>query len=354
MLYIDHNYINLLSVRLERFTKKRADLYNCRCPLCGDSKKNSYKARGFFFAKKNNFFYRCHNCGASMSLSQFLKIFDAELHQQYTLERWKENKQSEIVVPKKQSTNLKFYYNYKEDSVLAVEAEKDDYGFDYKPKFKSKLPYTEKIDDLPNDHPAKKYIRGRKIPKTENLYYSADFKKTVDELVDGYNLEENDSRIVIPFFDENKNLIYLQGRSLGNNSLRYITIKINDGQKVYGLDRIDPSKTVYVTEGPIDSLFLDNAVAMAGSDIDLNYFNKYDDVVFIYDNEPRNLDIVNKMSKIISSKFGLVIWPNKLKEKDINDMILTGYDNLELQDIISKNTTYGLETKLKLATWRRC
>lgn len=172
-------------------------------------------------------------------------------------------------------------------------------------------------------------------------------------MVDGYNLEENDSRIVIPFFDENKNLIYLQGRSLGNNSLRYITIKINDGQKVYGLDRIDPSKTVYVTEGPIDSLFLDNAVAMVG-DIDLNYFNKYDDVVFIYDNEPRNLDIVNKMSKIISSKFGLVIWPNKLKEKDINDMILTGYDNLELQDIISKNTTYGLETKLKLATWRRC
>lgn len=165
MLYIDHNYINLLSVRLERFTKKRADLYNCRCPLCGDSKKNSYKARGFFFAKKNNFFYRCHNCGASMSLSQFLKIFDAELHQQYTLERWKENKQSEIVVPKKQSTNLKFYYNYKEDSVLAVELKR------------MTMDLTINQNLSPNFHTQRKLTIFQTITQLKNIFVVEKFQK---------------------------------------------------------------------------------------------------------------------------------------------------------------------------------
>jgi hypothetical protein len=177
----------------------------------------------------------------------------------------------------------------------------------------------------------------------------------VDKVSKGHNIPKNEKRIVIPFFNEKCELIALQGRSLDpKNSLRYITIKVKDVPKVYGLDRIDPEKTVYITEGPFDSLFLDNSLAMAGSDVDKSYFSSFSDIVFIYDNEPRNREIVKKIENTIDAGFSVFLWPEKIKEKDINDVILSGIDTLELQSIISKNTHKSLEAKLKLASWKRC
>ena len=137
--------------------------------------------------------------------------------------------------------------------------------------------------------------------------------------------------------------------------MRYVTIKIDEEKtKVYGLDRVNKDETVYVVEGPIDSLFLENSIAMAGSDINVEYFTDWKDVVFVLDNEPRNRQIVDKFEKLIDSDQNVVIWPEKIKEKDLNDMILSGIDSFELSTIISKNTTCGLEAKLKLNQWKRC
>lgn len=336
MLYIDRAYIQRLSPQLEGFVQKKNNLYNCRCPLCGDSQKKTYKMRGFIYEKKNNFRYMCHNCGASMSFANFLKNQNVSLYEEYVMEKWKEGK-----------TNAGSHNHEKEIK----------YDFDFKPKFSTKcqFDYGERLTDLHTSHPARHYCDNRKLPKLDVLYYTPDFKFVVDKVSKGHNIPKNEKRIVIPFFNEKCELIALQGRSLDpKNSLRYITIKVKDVPKVYGLDRIDPEKTVYITEGPFDSLFLDNSLAMAGSDVDKSYFSSFSDIVFIYDNEPRNREIVKKIENTIDAGFSVFLWPEKIKEKDINDVILSGIDTLELQSIISKNTHKSLEAKLKLASWKRC
>jgi hypothetical protein len=72
--------------------------------------------------------------------------------------------------------------------------------------------------------------------------------------------------------------------------------------------------------------------------------------VWIYDNEPRNAEIHSRISKVIDRGERVVIWPSTIKEKDINDMILSG---LDVQSVIELNTYSGLEAKLKFTTWKK-
>ena len=336
MLYIDKAYIQRLSPQLEGFTQKKQNLYNCRCPICGDSQKQKYKMRGFIYEKKGKFRYMCHNCGASMGFAALMKQLNVSLYQEYVMEKWKHGKNTDA--PEK----------------LDKEVE---YKFDFTPKFNTKctFEYGQRVSELPETHPSKIYCVGRRLPKLDVLYHTPDFKMVVDKVSKGHKIPRNEKRIVIPFFNEKCELIALQGRSLDpNNSMRYITIKVKDVPKIYGLDRVDPTKTTFVTEGPLDSLFLDNAVAMAGSDIDKSFFKDFYNVVFIYDNEPRNKEIVKKIESAIDTGFSVFVWPEKIKEKDINDVIMSGIGSLELQSIISRNTHKSLEARLKLASWKRC
>ena len=161
--------------------------------------------------------------------------------------------------------------------------------------------------------------------------------------------------ILIPFYDENKNLTAIQGRALGESKLRYITVKINDDSiKLFGLDRVNKEQDVYVTEGPIDSMFLENAVATA--DATLTNASKYIDkskLVLVYDNEPRNKDICRHMEKAIEEHYRIVIWPEMIEEKDINEMVLSGFSPDEIQDIISNNTFQNLRAKIEFINWKK-
>ena len=336
MLYIDRSFIQRVSSQLDGFAQKKNNLYNCRCPLCGDSQKKTYKMRGFLYEKKNQFRYMCHNCGAGMSLGNFLKEISPSLYSEYVVEKYKQGNQGSGIKA------------YEKEAVPS---------FDFTPKFSTKctFDYGTRITDLSETHPARMYCEGRQLPKMDLLYYTDDFKSVVDKLSTGHNIPKNEKRIVIPFFNEKCDLIALQGRALDPESkLRYITIKVKDVPKIYGLDRVDPTKTVYVVEGPFDSLFVDNALAMAGSDIDKSFFKDFSDVVFVYDNEPRNKEIVKKIEMSIDDNFSVVIWPENVRQKDINDMILSGIDSTELQGILSKSTSKNLEAKLKVSSWKRC
>ena len=168
-------------------------------------------------------------------------------------------------------------------------------------------------------------------------------------------LKEDDQRLVIPFYDEDKNLVAFQGRALGESKLRYITIKTSeDNYKVFGLDRINKEETIYVVEGPIDSMFLENAVATADSNLMAvsKLFDK-SKIVLVYDNEPRNKELHKQMEKAIEEHYSLVIWPEMIVEKDINDMILSGFSPDEIQDIISKNTFVNLRAKMEFINWKK-
>jgi transcription elongation factor Elf1 len=334
-VFIDRSFLLQVSPKLQRFAKKKDDLYNFRCPLCGDSQKNKLKSRGYVYRKKNDYFYMCHNCGVSTTFYNFLKQVDDTLLKEYQLERYKNGETGNNNYPKPD------FEEYKQET----------------PKFKKALELPS-IDSLPEAHFAKNYVQQRRIPEAfySQLYFAEDFASFVQGLgIEKEGLHKNDQRLVIPFYDKEKNLVAIQGRALGESKLRYITLKLHDdNKKVFGLDRINEEELVYVLEGPIDSMFLENAVATADSNLEsiTDVLDK-SKVVLVFDNEPRNKEIVTKMEHAIDNHFNVVIWPEMIEEKDINDMILTGFSPDEIQDFISKNTFINLRAKMEFVSWKK-
>ena len=338
-VFIDRKYLKLLSPKLNRFSQKKEDLFNFRCPFCGDSQKHLHKARGYVYRKKNDYFYKCQNCGIGHTMYNFINLLDSNMIKEYAMERYT-NKDTANSSPKKlENTELKF-----EAPV-----------FKKKPKGLN-LP---KIIDLPKDHYAAQYCIGRKIPEAtyDNLYYANDFKAFIDELLPDHDkdLKEDDPRLIIPFYDIDGSLLAVQGRSLRDSKIRYITIKIaEESVKIFGLDRVNKGEKVYVTEGPIDSLFLPNAVATADANLAnaVNYIPR-DKLILVFDNEPRNKDICKLMDKAIENHFAICIWPEMMQEKDINDMIMSGFTTDEIVDIIDKNTFVNLRAKMEYIQWKK-
>ena len=334
-VFIDRSFLLQVSPKLQRFAKKKDDLYNFRCPICGDSQKNKLKSRGYIFRKKNDYFYMCHNCGISTTFYNFLKEVDPNLLKEYQLERYKNGETGNNNYPKPEFEEFK----------------------SEKPSFKKSLGLPS-IDSLPEAHFAKNYVQQRKIPENfyTQLYYAEDFAAFIQSLgIEKEGLHKNDKRLVIPFYDKEKNLVAVQGRSLGESKLRYITLKLHDdNKKVFGLDKVDEDKLICVVEGPIDSMFLDNAVATADSNLEsiTDVLDK-SKVVLVFDNEPRNKEIVAKLEHAIDNHFNVVIWPEFIEEKDINDMVLNGFSPDEIQDIIDKYTVVNLRAKMEFVNWKK-
>ena len=319
---VDSKYIGLISSRLQKFKKVKTDLYNFRCPICGDSQKNKNKTRGYLYQVKNNTNFKCHNCGASMSFNNFLKTMDTTLHKQYTLEKFKEGHTGKNFV---------------------VEA----------PKLEFKKPVFKKSVDLPKastNQVARKYLENRKLDP-DKFYYAEGFKRWTNSQKKTFDkIGRDDPRIIIPMYDEEKQLIGFQGRALDKSPNKYITIMIQEeAPKIYGLETIDRKLPIYVVEGPFDSTFISNSVALCGSDGDLGYL-KGSDIIFVYDNEPRNREIVRRIEGCIERNESVVIWPSNVTEKDINDMVLAGHD---VQSVLKLNTYPGLEAKIKFNNWKK-
>ena len=319
---IDSKYIGLVSSRLQKFKRVKANLYNFRCPICGDSKKHKNKARGYVYAYKADMNFKCHNCGASTTFSNFLKTLDPNLHKQYVLEKFKER-------------------NTGKGSIIE------------EPKFDFKKPVFRKKLDLPraSEVPiAKEYLERRKLDPSKFFFtnkfkeWTNTHKKTFD------NITRDESRIVIPLYDVDNNLIGFQGRSLVPNSVKYITVMINEeAPKIYGLDKVKTEKPIYILEGPFDSTLVENSVAMCGSDLDIRTFG-WCDYIWVFDNEPRNREIVERISKTINRGDQVVIWPSNIEEKDVNDMTLSGHD---VKSMLKSNTYSGLKAKIKFNNWKK-
>jgi len=320
---IDEKYINFLSIKIDKLKKVKHGLYNCRCPLCGDSQRNKTKARGYFYQVKNNTNYKCHNCGASMSFNNFLKTFDSILYSQFSLEKYTSG-----------FTGKNF------------PVEEPDF-YTEQPIFKEKL-------DLPKAETnveTKVYLESRKLDPSK-FYYAEEFKKWVN--AQRYTFKEDvlkyeEPRIVIPLY-LNKKIIGFQGRAIKKSDLKYITIMLDDkAPKIYNYDGIDKEKIVYILEGPFDSEFIENSIAMCGADVNLKDLNiSYP--VYVYDNEPRNKDILMRMEKAIERGDSLVIWPENINLKDVNLMVMSGID---VMSVIKNSVFSGLEAKLKFNFWKR-
>ena len=321
MDFVDVKYINLISHRFQKFKKVKNNLYNFRCPICGDSQRNKSKARGYLYQVKNNTNFKCHNCGVNISFNNFLKQIDPNVYKQYTFEKFKEGNSGKNFV-----------------------VEEPKFKFDA-PQFKPKL-------DLPKaseNADALEYLENRKL-NPNKFYYADKFKSWINSTKKVFDdTVKDEPRIIIPLFYQNT-LVGVQGRALNSNKIKYITIMFDDdAPKIYGLDEVQKTQTTYITEGPFDSTFIPNSIAMCGADGDVAKWG-ISDRVWIYDNEPRNKDIVSRISKCVDDGEKVVIWPSSINEKDINDMVLSG---LDVKSVIELNTYSGLEAKLKFTTWKK-
>jgi transcription elongation factor Elf1 len=341
-VYIDKKYISLLAPKLKQFRTRGEFLWNFRCPACGDSQKNEHKARGYIYKRGDRFRFICHNCGSPMSLDKFIRFVDTPLYNEYQLESFQDK------VSTRTSTS---------DKKIHIPE-----GFMKAPVFAEKaLELTDslvELTDLPENFYARQYMAKRKIPLLKGIYYTSDFAEYIKEQFPDVDkpLRKEEPRIIIPFYDREGSLIGVQGRSIGPSKLKYITIKANDDvQKIFGWDKVDLTKTIYVVEGPLDSLFLYNGVATMDAalyhtasilGLDLDY-------IFVYDNERRNTQIVSNMRKTVALGRKVCIWPDEITEKDINEMVLAGRSPTEIKHIIDRNSYDGLMATMKINQWEK-
>ena len=338
---VDSKYVRLISSRLRNFKQKNTNLFNASCPFCGDSQKNKTKARLYIFEKKGGLFAKCHNCGVSTNVGNLIKQVDSSLHKEYVLERYKSGE-----------TNNSRSAN----TILNITPPR----FDKVAKQKF-FEHGEWLSNLPSGHFCLEYATKRKIPSHlyDRLLFTQHYKQFCDTLIPNHGKQIlDDARLVIPFYDEYNELIAISGRALetSDKTLRYVTIRTNesDDKLIYGMDRVNLSQTVKIVEGPIDSLFLTNCVASGDANLSLTAKNiNAEKKVLIFDNEPRNKEIVKMMQDAIRLQHNVVIWPSTIVGKDINEMVINGLSPDEIEKIISSNTFKDLEAQLHFTMWKK-
>lgn len=333
--FIDVKYLNIIGHRLPRFTKKKVDLWNCRCILCGDSSTNKKKARGYFYRQKNDLYYKCHNCSASQHFGTFLKNLDPTTYQQYVFERYSQGENG----PKAHKSAEEF-----------LEFKQPTFSHDLLSQVAISL------DKLPDDNEAVKYCLDRKIPRSKykQLMYISSVKN-IAKIAPKYDtIKTEEPRLLIPFYSDRGNLTGVTMRALRGESLRYIMIKlVEDEPLIFGMNHLDKTQDIFVVEGAIDSLFLDNAIACNGSSfakIETLDIPK-DKITIVFDNQPRNKEICDLVEKYVDLDYKVCIWPCDVTEKDVNDMFKSGCD---VHSLIRSQTYKGLMAKLKLTEWRNC
>ena len=317
-----------MSSRLRNGKWKDDKVFNHSCTYCGDSTKNKLKARGYHFQHKDTYVYKCHNCGHSTNIGIFLKDHDDMLYKQWVMEKFGKKKDSRPVA-------------------------QQNFTFE-PPKFKSNP--LGKFPKVSESRLCVDYLESRKIPKKwwKDMYFVKD-AQSLSSINYKYNRSVlgHDARLVFRFYDRQNNLIGVTGRALNDSQLRYLTLRFDEEKPlIFNLDKVDFNKPLYVVEGPIDSLFLDNCIAVAGSDFSkvTSEISKSNSTL-IFDNEPRNKEIIKKMRSMGELGYKVCVWPETIKEKDINDMVLNQIP--DIIDVINNNTMQGLSLNLAINNWSK-
>lgn len=338
-LYTDLEWLNNISYRFDRFKRQTGrNVFACRCPYCGDSKKSKRKTRFYIYEKKGGLFYDCKNCSESGTFYGLMKDQFPDMFEEY----------------KREQTKARIMAGHRPNHKRSKPKPEPTLELDDKTESRA-LQFVVPINSLPNDHVAKKYLieRGFDDDQLKRLMFAEDFKRAANSISHAPLDEKfpSEPRIVIPFYDKEGNITVIQGRSLNPKSkMKYITIKTHpDVSKVYGLESVDASKTVYCVEGPLDSLFVENCVATCDPNLTAA---KAD--VYIWDNQPRNKEIIALMENAIEQGKKVVIFPySPMGKLDINDLILMGMTKQQIMEVIRQHTFRGIKAKLELSRWRR-
>ena len=332
----------MLAPSLQRFTQKSAHTYNFRCPLCGDSQTNKSKARGYIFPKGDTLLYKCHNCSVALPFSALLRSQDRRLYDEYILERLKEDGRPREEAPQAPIKPL--------DAPMASFLAPDSPVY----------PLTALKAGYPSLHVVLAYARDvRKLPETafSRLFATNKAHSWLQPLVGddkAAKVADNIPYLVQPLRLPDGEWYGAQLRPVERKD--FLTFRwSSEPLKVFGLDNWCPDKLTYVVEGPIDSLFVPNCLSTCGSDLlsgirlleDADIMRPAHRRVYVWDNEPRNSQIVSHLRVAVRLGESVVIWPRRYP-KDINDMVRTGID---VNTVLPKRTFQGLFAELELAAW---
>lgn len=334
-LYTQRLFADQIGARLEFFRVQSYSPYraNFRCPICGDSQKNKFRKRGYFIEETDSLIFYCHNECGSMSFERFMKDYYGDIYTSYKFDLFRSMK-----------------FNNYEPEIKQID----------KNNVRLNDIELQKAVDIPA---AVAYLKGRKIPEwaLEDIFFTDHFHRYVNEIIpDKFpeSLEDKiEPRIILPMRGYDKKIFGIISRSLDIQSeSRYLTIKFDEeSPKIFGLDRMSRDRIVYVTEGPIDSFFVDNCIALAGTDGNPdNIFSSKSDYVMILDNQPRSESIIKKYQMYMDRGCQMFIWPFRNTNKDINDWLIK--ENIEiskLNDIIKQNTFNGLKLKIRFNDWKK-
>jgi hypothetical protein len=345
-VWLQEKYLRLLSPQLKQFKPIGKHVYRFRCPICGDSATKKTKTRGYVFTKSQTLLFKCHNCSIALPFAALLHRLDLGLYGEYLFEKLKED----TVHPT-------------EAQPVVVEVPPETPG----PSVTTKLVLhnTEHLSRLTTcqvrHQPVLKYVEGRGVPQSafERLFATNTARTWVKEYVGeekAYRVMDGENYLVLPFVLPDGTWFGCQMRMLQRKE--YIVFRWSHSPlKVFGLDRLDRSKMIYMVEGPIDSLFLPNSVAFCGSDMlggmrhleKLGHIDTLSARTLIWDNEPRNTDICRHIETAILLGHPVVIWPRQYP-KDVNDMAQQG---LDVMKTIRERTFSGLQAELEFKTWKK-
>lgn len=337
MLHIDVKYMLLSSGRLRNFKQKSNHLWNASCPVCGDSKTNVSRARLYFYRHNNNIKVKCHNCHYFSSFGKFLLWLDPSQHRDYTCEKYLAKR---IIVDDVADVIPIAPETLRTAQVLSIPS----------------------MPDLVATHPARAYIESRRIPEKfwDELYYAENYKAFLDKDFPEHGKEDipDDARIVIPMFNHDNYISYVTGRDLKKKSnMRYVTVKILEERKVFGLNRLSDEAPCYVVEGPIDSFFLPNAVASADANLigTADYIKTlgFDMVTLVFDNQPRNYELVVQIERAIDKGYKVTLLPYDENAKDLNEMVINGWSLIDVHNFVDQHTYQGHMAMLEFIKWRK-
>jgi transcription elongation factor Elf1 len=347
-LWVEQTFVQRLCVRFRNFKQQKPLLWNFSCPICGDSKKNERKARGYIYEKKQALMYRCHNCGAGHTFGNFMRLMDPVLYDEYKMELFKDRAQNEVRPPREAP-----------DDVREVAVEKAP------KKPPSIFRYMQPVGQLDEDHVAVQYLSERAIPKNKWKYffYVEKYWAWIHKVKPGGDLKRakylqekhEHPRLIIPYFDADFNIFRITARALDDQHEPKYLFTVLDDEKpsLYNYDFIDRDQTVYVVEGQIDSLFLPNCIAVGNANYGSPELRQLHDKVIVPDNQPRNPEVVKNIKAAVDMGYPICIW-DKVYGKDLNDMFKLGYSLEEIKQIIDRNTYVGAAALLKFSEWKRC
>ena len=330
MNIVEKTSIDRIKGELEGFHRAN-NQFNFRCPYCGDSAKSKLKMRGWLFEYNGKVFYKCFNCDKATSYAQFLKDWFPTEHRRYI---------SDLFHLKKEQAGIAEDEYTPKNSINRA-------GF-------IKLPGVKSTE---SGNKAAEYLDSRKITNREDFFYTANYGALLRELeLTTYNKEYNckEERLLIPHFNREGQLTHIQMRVLNNSKIRYKTYKVLDEYKLWHLDQVNLNKKIYITEGALDASFVENSVAMSGSDAQLEKSllgNFKDRLRLILDNEPYSPIILQKYHKLIEAGYHVFHWPD-IPYKDINDCIIAGFD-ITSYIYDESNYFYKMSGLLKFNKWRK-